>query len=359
MLSTLINHSIQNSIFSDSLKVAKVIPIFKSGDKTLITNYRPISLLNTFSKIYEKVILRRFENFLAKNKILYDGQFGFRKHRSTQLARVSFLDKLTEALDKNEFVISLFIDLSKAFDTVDHAILLGKLHHYGIRGLAHDLMASYLTNRSQYVEMNGVQSSCSKIMCGVPQGSILGPMLFLLYINDLPCCTKLLQFFLFADDTTILFSCHSLEDLIRTVNNELVYLTDWFSINKLSLNVSKTNYMLFSGHNSVSSNLDILLCNRSVLRVQSTKFLGIEIDEKLSWKNHIQIIQKKLSTANYILRNIRHKINQTTALKIYDIMILPHLTYCNLIWGNACKTYLQNIYRLQKRALRVCCDDKN
>src|SRR3989442_1027811 len=358
VLSSIINHSIQQGIFPDALKVAKVIPIYKCGEKSLLANYRPISILNTFSKIFEKVILKRLENYLDKKQILHDAQYGFRKNRSTQLAIVSFLDKLTDSLDKGKFVFSLFIDLSKAFDTIDHVLLLNKLHSYGIRGVAYNLISSYLTNRLQYVELFDIKSQLSGITCGVPQGSILGPMLFLLYINDLPLCTRLIQFFLFADDTTVLFSCDRLEDLIEIVNRELLYLTDWFSINKLSLNLTKTNYMLFSGHNLLPKHDDVFLCNHSIKQVQLSKFLGIEIDEKLTWKHHIQTIQKKLSTANYILRSIRYKINQATALKIYDIMILPHLAYCNIIWGNACKTFLLNIHRLQKRALKVCCDDK-
>src|SRR6266516_2453522 len=149
-----------------------------------------------------------------------------------------------------------------------------------------------------------------------------------------------------------------MDELIRVVNRELICLTDWFRINKLSLNIDKTNYMVFSGRSLTTSHQDIFLCNQSVSKVQSTKFLGIEIDDKLSWKNHIQIVQKKLSTTNYILRNIRHKIKQNTAIKIYDTMALTHLSYCNLIWGNACKTLLQNVNRLQKRVLRICCDNK-
>ena len=207
-LASLINHSTINGIFPDALKIAKVTPIFKSGDKSLLSNYRPISLLNAFSKIYEKFLLKRLNSFLTKNNILYDGQFGFRKNRSTQFALVSFLDKITETLDKNEYALSLFIDLSKAFDTINHSLLLKKLSSYGIRGTALELFKNYLSNRLQCVEIDGVRSNLLKITCGVPQGSILGPLLFLLYINDIHTCTKLLKFYLFADDTTVVLTSY-------------------------------------------------------------------------------------------------------------------------------------------------------
>ncbi len=354
MLASLINHSIDKGIFPDALKIAKILPIYKSGDRSSITNYRPISLLNTFSKIYEKVILNRLDDFLNKHKILYEGQFGFRKNHSTQLAIISYLDHITAALDKNEHSISLFIDLSKAFDTINHNILLKKLDSYGIRGLANDLIKNYLINRSQFVELDGVSSDYLGINCGVPQGSILGPILFLLYVNDMYTCAKLLKFFLFADDTTIVFSSSDINCLINTVNAELVHLTDWFALNKLSLNISKTNYMIFKNSNIESFKNDLFLNGEVLTRVHTVKFLGVQIDDKLSWKNHTDMIGKKLSSAIFIIRRIRYKINQKTAQNLYNTLILPHITYCNVVWGNAYKSYTSNIGRLQKRALRLC-----
>jgi retron-type reverse transcriptase len=282
VLASLINHSISKEIFPDALKIAKVIPIYKAGDKSLISSYRPISLLTTFSKVFEKVILKRLENFLEKHKLLSDNQFGFRKNRSTQLALTSYLDKLTEALDKNEYAISLFIDLSKAFDTIDHSLLLKKLYSYGIRGLAYDYIKSYLSNRLQYVETHGMSSSLLSITCGVPQGSILGPILFLLYINDISACTKLLKLFLFADDTTILYSSKDINELIKTMNKELETISDWFKLNKLSLNTAKTNYMIFKPIKNEIIHPNLLLNETAVVRVHSTRFLGVEIDEKLT-----------------------------------------------------------------------------
>src|SRR3989442_7135846 len=279
------------------------------------------------------------------------GNLVFRKNRSTQLALVSYLDYVTGAADKNEIILSLFIDLSKAFDTINHIILLKKLENYGIRGLANNLIKNYLTNRLQYVEIENFSSDSLNIMCGVPQGSILGPILFLLYVNDMHTCSQLLKFFLFADDTTLLFSSSNITSLMNTVNNELLHLADWFALNKLSLNISKTKYMIFKSINIDSLEMGILLNEKKISHVHTTKFLGVEIDDKLSWKKHIESIEKKLSSAIFIIRKIRYKINQQTARKLYDTLILPHITYCNLIWGNTYKSNTQNILKLQKEPL--------
>ena len=354
LLSALINHSMDKGIFPDALKIAKILAIYKSGDKTLISNYRPISLLTVFSKVYEKIIQRRLDGFLTKHKVLYDMQFGFRKNHSTQHALVTFTDYVTSALDKNQIALSIFIDLSKAFDTINHNILLKKLEYYGVRGLANDLIKSYLTNRQQYVEIENHPSDLMSITCGVPQGSILGPLLFLIYVNDMHTCSSILKFFLFADDTTILLSSDDINFLINTINTELLKLADWFALNKLSLNVSKTNFIVFNNQNIEASKFIIHLSGSNISRVNSTKFLGVEIDEKLSWKKHTESVERKLSSALFLIRKIRYKINCKTAQNLYDSLILPHISYCILIWGNGYKSVTSNILKLQKRALRLC-----
>jgi len=317
ILAILINHSLTTSSFPDALKVAKITPIFKSGDKSILTNYRPISLLNSFSKIYEKVFLNRLNAHLLKFNILHDDQFGFRKNRSTQLALTSSIDKITEALDKNQYVFSLFIDLSNAFDTIDNKILLHKLHHYGIRGMPYDYIKNYLNNRLQCVEIDGIVSDLRTVTCGVPQGSILGPILFLLYINDLHDCSNLLKLLLFADDTTIIYSSNDLDSLLTTINKELLSLSEWFNLNRLSLNVSKTNYMIFCNHKMEQTHCDITIGHTVINRVSSTKFLGVDIDDKLTWLHHIKIVERKISSAIFAIRNIRYKIDRAKVLKLY------------------------------------------
>lgn len=238
-LSRILNMCIENAIFPDKMKIAKVCPIYKSGAKNEFINYRPISILPSFSKIFERVIANHILSYIDKNEILSKSQFGFRKNHSTYMAMMQFHDKVTEAIDKNEFCVGIFIDLSKAFDTINHDILLQKLNAYGIRGTPNLLIKNYLLNRIQYVEYKNCQSKMSTITCGVPQGSILGPLLFLLYINDMSETSKLLYFILFADDTNILYSNQDIWQLMKIVNSELLILSDWFKANKLSLNIKK------------------------------------------------------------------------------------------------------------------------
>ena len=203
ILSHIINCSMVEGIFPDSLKIAKIIPIYKSGDSKSLTNYRPISILSVFSKIFEKIISIRLKQFMTSNNILHENQFGFRSGLSTSMALLQLVDELTESIDSKKVTIGVFVDLAKAFDTIDHDILLKKMLHYGIRGVALRYFRSYLENRKQFVSIDGLKSDLSTIVCGVPQGSILGPILFLLYINDLNSVSKILKTIMFADNTNL------------------------------------------------------------------------------------------------------------------------------------------------------------
>ena len=223
------------------MKMAKVIPIFKSGDIHTISNYRPISLLPQFSKILDKLFVNRLDGFIEKYGLLSDHQYGFRSNRSTSLAVIDFVENISTAIDEKQPSIGVFIDLRKAFDTIDHSLLLQKMERYGIRGVTHNWLRSYLNNRFQYVNINNTESHLRRVTCGVPQGSVLGPKLFILYLNENFTVSNNLKIVTFADDTNLLCSGEDMKELLKTVERELIKLKKWFDRNKLSLNENKNN----------------------------------------------------------------------------------------------------------------------
>lgn len=352
-LSLIINHSIDKAIFPDSLKIAKVIPLHKSGPKNNPSNYRPISLLNTLSKIFEKVIYNRLLNFVNKHNILYNNQFGFRKNHCTEHALIKLVDTITEALDNNKVVCSVFIDLKKAFDTIDNNILIQKLYNYGIRGNCLNLIKSYLTNRYQYVSIANLNSNLASISLGVPQGSILGPILFILYINDIHNASIISNPILFADDTTSTYVANNVAALNTTINEDLEKLYNWLNTNKLSLNITKTNYILFrkSRFKQHDPIFNIQLNQQPIISAKSVCILGVTLDQNLSFKTHLDNIRKKLSSSLYILIKIRDKISKNLALQLYHSLFETHLNYCVSIWGSSCNAYLHPIQILQNKFL--------
>ena len=346
------NLSFETGVFPEMMKVAKVVPLFKSGEKNVFTNYRPVALLPQFSKILEKLFNNRLEKFLNKNQILSNTQYGFRENMSTSLALMELIEDITQSLDERKHTIGVFIDLKKAFDTIDHKILLKKLYYYGLRGKSNEWIKSYLESRKQYVKLQNCESDCMNVVCGVPQGSILGPKLFILYINDMCNVSNLLKFILFADDTNIFCSGKDLQKLSNLITQELYKLTDWFAANKLSLNVSKTNFMIFSNAKKVEE-LQVKINNTAITRVNATKFLGVFIDEKLNWKEHIKFVKAKLSKSMFMLNRAKHVLQYDAMLMLYNCIVLPHLTYCCELWGNTYMTNLQGIVIIQKKIMRI------
>ena len=353
-LSIIINQMLKLGIFPDLLKISKVVPLYKKDDDSNLSNYRPISLLPSISKIFEKVLLEQLTTYLDNNNLIHNHQYGFRKRHSTEYAALHIVDYLNYEMDLKRTPINLYLDLSKAFDSLSHKILISKLKHYGICDIALKLMKSYLENRKQYVQFDTCTSDMKSIRNGVPQGSILGPLLFLIYINDFPNSSKLFNFLMYADDTT-LFCC--LEDIKSdnkelVLNNELQRVHSWLKANRLSLNVKKTKYMLFRKQKRTDiRELNLRISNDAIQPVDDFNFLGLHINSKLNWETHTNVISKRMSRAVGVIKKLQLVFPKTILLTIYNALILPHINYCLLSWGSA--SAVKTIFTVQKRAIRA------
>ena len=285
------NLSLTKGEFITDFKTSKIIPILKKGKATNVSNYRPISLLCTMSKILEKLVYNRVISFLNRQNFFFQYQFGFRKNHSTCHATTLLVENITEAFENKEFVLGLFIDLSKAFDTIDHKILLSKLWHYGIRGVTHQWFSSYLCDRKQLVEINGICSKTKAINFGVPQGSILGPLLFLIFVNDFNRTLTAGKCIMYADDTNIFFRNKSYKELFNITILQLVNIDNWLLANRLSLNVEKTHYLVFRTPHTKPppQKYTLTIRNISISLKTQTKFLVVIFHEHINWKLHMDL----------------------------------------------------------------------
>ena len=338
----------------EKLKLVNVIPIFKKGSRLLVSNYRPISLLSNLNKIFEKIIYKRIYSFIERNDCLYSLQFGFRSKHSTTHALINITEKIRSALDQNKVSCGIFVDLQKAFDTVNHKILLHKLNYYGFRGIINDWFRSYLHERKQKVCINGFESEIKLLHHGVPQGSVLGPILFLLYINDLHNCINYSTTFHFADDTNVLNISDNYKILQKNVNRDLNFLHQWLLSNKISLNKDKTELIYFhKARSKLPNDLKIKMHGKRLIHSNKIKYLGVYIDETLMGRSHCEELVKKLSRANGILAKARHYVPINHLKNIYSATFSSNLFYASQVWGQSLQLVTDKISILQKKAARI------
>ena len=354
-----------------------MIPLFKKGDIQLFGNCRLISLLSPVSKVFEKAAYGQLFEYFSSHALFYDSQYGFRKYYTTKLAALELVDRIHKEIDESKIPFSVFLDLSKAFDTLDHDILLHELQYYGITGTALDWFRMYLTERYQYVDYNGASSSMKLLTTGVPQGSILGPLLFIIYMNDIHTVSNNLNFILYAHDTTLTsplcpFTYGGYHDINRVstlINSEITKISEWLSVNKLSLNANKTKFMIFHNYQKFTTDSDIPqleINNTPIEMVTEFNFLGITINEFMNWGSHSVKIANEICRTLGVMNCLKRYL-PLSALKImYDSLILSHIqfgiTCWGFEWGRLAKLQKElfvslqtvNIMRTQNRYLKIC-----
>ena len=363
MLCKLYNDCMKSGVFPSCLKVGKITPIFKKGDRELLKNYRPVSTLPIFGKIFEKIICSRIYNFFSCNNLLSDCQFGYRKKHSTGHAIHHSVNIIKDALADKKHVVAVFVDLSKAFDTIEHKILLSKLERYGIRGTANNLIKDYLSNRTQYVSTLGENSDLEELIYGVPQGSVLGPLLFLIYMNDIVNCIndKLnIKLVLYADDTNIFVIEQSRALAIQKANVVLSEINQFMKSNLLHINIDKCCFIHFNPQKespNTDNNAKVYIAGKLINEVHQARFLGVIIDSKLSWEPHITKLHKKLNSQVGILKRICKNIPKKHHKSLYYSLFESHLSYCISVFGRAPKYNLEKLFIAQKKCIRVLFGD--
>ena len=351
----IINSSISTGIFPDKLKEARVLPIFKGGCNDKTENYRPISILPTISKIFERHIADQIHKYLDKTNVLHKTQSGFRKHHSTLTALTRLIDAWINDIDSGKLVGTVFLDLRKAFDLVDHDILIYKLKLYHFSEKSINLFKSYLSNRQQSVVVGNVQSNKLVMQSGVPQGSILGPLLFLLYINDMTFSCNDLNIDLYADDSTMFQSGFKILDIQTRLQKNLDEIDKWCTLNNMALHPKKTKCMVIGSRYMLqhSNQLSLKIGDTVLENVTEQKILGVYIDNMLNWHVQIDYVCKKINSKISLLKRILYLLSDDMKMLFYNSYILPVFDYCCIIWGKDNKSYINKVHKLQKRIAKI------
>lgn len=353
-LTQCINLCLKQGIFPDSLKIAKIIPIYKSGSRSDPSNYRPISVLPVMSKIIEKILYNRLESFLKSNNFFYQKQYGFRPQSNTLSATIDLITKIKNKIDRKQLTLGIFIDLKKAFDTVSPKLLIQKLSDIGVKGKALDIFKSYMQNRKQLVKIGENKSNTNIVSFGVPQGSILGPLLFVIYINNISQIGLNGDLSLYADDTSLFYFGHSIDSIIPVVQADLNLVNDWFKSNLLTINTSKTCYVIFSAKNkTIPNNIELKINNEQIQRKNKEKYLGLILDNYLNWKPHIEKIRNKLLSLTGALHSLSKCLPRNVRYIIYNSLVKPHIDYLIEIWGTAAKSNLEIIQVAQNKLIKT------
>ena len=337
-------------------KIARVTALHKGG-ANILNNFRPISILPILSKVLERVAFNQLYYYLNSNGLINVYQSGFRPLHSTETALLNTTDDWLGEFDKGNVVIAVMLDLKGAFDTIDHEILTNKLYYYGLDEKSVKWFKSYLEGRTQTTCISGNSSQFRPVTCGIPQGSILGPLLFIVHINDLPSVLKHCKVSMYADDTMLYCSGKDPRELCRKINEDLEHVRIWLLRNKLHLNMKKTEYITFGSKQRLEkmddNDFDIQINSTLVRRVRECKHLGVLLDENLTWQNHINTLQKKIRGGLFMLKSIRNIVNKNVLLTVYNSIIMSHLNYCDVVWGNCGVTNQKVLQKVQNRAARI------
>ena len=369
-LAHIYNLTFSTGIIPKQFKLSRTVPVFKSGDSEDMNNYRPIGLICVFSKIMEKIVCNHLSTYLESNDLLYSHQFGFRKKHSTVHPMIHFLNEVASATNNNEYLLTIFCDLQKCFDVLNRLILYEKLQNVGIRDVALDWFKNYFDGRINYTDIDGELSDPVLTNLGVIQGSILGPVLSSIYLNDMPSICEKSKLLLFADDSSLMLSHSNLSSLIEYANVEFQKLCVWMRANRLKLHPKKTKFMIFCNKkksipplipnifykdndnlNSASSIYPIECLNKST--DPSFRFLGLTLDPHLTFKEHVRKITSKVSQGIYILRRVQNLLPDLHLRMLYFSLINSHLYYALPVYGCASASILKPIILLQKKAIRI------